>query len=157
MQKATTLAREGRAEYIIFREAQAAPAVIYATEELAYWLKAASGATFPVQVGGKAPAKALIVQDDPRYSAEEYAHRRQGEQLLLLGGQYRGVLYSVYKFLQDEVGIRWWAPWATDVPQKPTLSVMGGDKREKPAFESRNPFWYPAFNAELLQRPRRTP
>ena len=152
MQKAMTLARGGRAEYVIFRAAQAAPAELYAVEELARWLKATSGATFNVQVGGKVPKKALVVMNDPHYDDEEYVHLRKDEQLYLLGGQYRGVLYAVYKFLQDEVGVRWWVPWATDVPKKPTLTVAGKSKREKPAFESRNPFWYPAFNADWAVR-----
>ena len=152
MQKAMTLARGGRAEYVIFREAQATPTEIYAVEELTRWLKAVSGATFRMQVGGKVPKKALVVKSDLHYADEEYVHLRKGEQLWLTGGQYRGVLYAVYKFLQDEVGIRWWAPWATDVPKKPMLAVVGKSKREKPAFESRNPFWYPAFNADWAAR-----
>lgn len=152
MQKAMTLARGGRAEYVIFRETQAASPELYAVEELARWLKAATGATFRVQVGGKVPSKALVVVSDPHYADEEYVHLRKGEQLWLTGGQYRGVLYAVYKFLQDEVGVRWWAPWATDVPKKTTLTVVGKNKREKPAFESRNPFWYPAFNPDWAAR-----
>lgn len=152
MQKAMTLARGGRAQYVIFREAQASPTERYAVEELAHWLREASGATFTVQAGGKLPKRALIVASDPHVEPEECVRKRKGEQLWLTGGQGRGVLYAVYRFLHEEVGVRWWAPWATDVPKKPTLSVAGSNKREKPAFESRNPFWYPAFNPDWAAR-----
>lgn len=152
MQKARTLARGGKTDYVIYREVQAAPAELYAADELARWLKAATGATFRLQVGGAMPKKALVVASDPQYAGEELVHRWHDDQLWLTGGQYRGVLYAVYKFLQDEVGIRWWAPWATDVPKTPTLTVSGKDRREKPAFESRNPFWYPAFDPDWAVR-----
>jgi hypothetical protein len=32
-------------------------------------------------------------------------------------------LYAVYSFLQDVVGVRWWTPVDTFIPNKPTLAV----------------------------------
>jgi len=43
--------------------------------------------------------------------------------LVLAGHEKRGCLYAVYSFLQDVVGVRWWAPGETFVPKKPTLVV----------------------------------
>jgi hypothetical protein len=43
--------------------------------------------------------------------------------LIFAGHPKRGCLYAVYSFLQDVVGVRWWAPEDTFVPKKSTLVV----------------------------------
>ena len=42
------------------------------------------------------------------------------------GGRPRGTLYAVHRFLETVLGIRWWTPWATDVPKRADLQV--GDR-----------------------------
>jgi hypothetical protein len=78
--------------------------------------------------------------------AEELIIQAKGDYLLLAGGRPRGTLYAVSRFLQDQCQVRWWTPWASRVPQNPDLRVGGLNLRAKPAFEYREPFWYPAMN-----------
>jgi hypothetical protein len=48
--------------------------------------------------------------------------------------------------------VRWWTPWASRIPQQRTLRLGQLDIRYQPPFESRDPFWYPAFNAQWAVR-----
>jgi hypothetical protein len=48
--------------------------------------------------------------------------------------------------------VRWWTPWASHIPKQPGLRVSELDVREKPAFEYRESFWYPAFDADWSWR-----
>jgi Domain of unknown function (DUF4838) len=67
--------------------------------------------------------------------------------LLLAGGRPRGTIYAVSRFLQEQCGVRWWTPWASTIPKRRTLRVANLDVRQQPAFEYRDPFWSPAFDA----------
>ena len=70
-----------------------------------------------IYVGGtaKAPTK--------DYRFDEIFIKMDGGNLILAGHQKRGCLYAVYSFLQDVVGVRWWAPKDAFIPKKSTLVV----------------------------------
>lgn len=162
---ALTLATQGATEYQIVTQAGATPAELNAARELAETLAAVTGATFPVrEVGDDLPSRAIVVGPGPvaqrlapelpleRLGLEEIVIETRGDHLLLLGGRPRGTLYAVNHFLQQYVGVRWWTPWATFTPRHPTLHVGQLRVRYQPPFESRDPFWYPAFNARWAVR-----
>lgn len=81
-------------------------------------------------------------------SNEEFIIKTFGTKLFIVGGQPRGTMYGVYHLLQDTCGVRWWTPWATTIPSNPNLTIPTLDKRQKPAFESRDPYWHHAINGE---------
>ena len=85
-------------------------------------------------------------------SYERLIMRTSGRCLLLTGGRPRGTLYAVCRFLQEQCGVRWWTPWASTIPRRPDLTVPDLAVEERPAFESRDPFWYPAFNPDWAVR-----
>ncbi len=59
--------------------------------------------------------------------------------LVLCGGDGRGVLYAVYHLLEDEFGVRWWTYWEEDVPTKDVLTLAGNYKKSgKPAMAYRD-------------------
>jgi len=58
--------------------------------------------------------------DLPAFGGEEYAIHSAGRRLLLAGGRPRGTLYAVYRFLQDNLGVRWYTPWFSQYPHAPT-------------------------------------
>src|SRR5205823_10956780 len=117
-----------------------------------------------VQAERDAPAAAIVIGPGPvakavfpevgleGFGGEQLTMRTRGGRLLLAGGRPRGTLYAVYRFLQEECGVRWWTPWASTIPHKPTLEFTNLSIVSKPAFESRDPFWYPAFNADWAAR-----
>lgn len=63
--------------------------------------------------------------------------RTVGDRLLLAGGRPRGTVYAVASFLQDTLGVRWWAPDAESVPRQPTLRIPELNTVYRPPFELR--------------------
>ena len=164
-QAAAPIAAGGRAKCEIVTQPGSTPAERHAAAELAATLKEVTGATFQVVQSGTAPrGPAIIVGPGPiakalfpevnlqSFAGEQLTMRAKGSHLLLAGGRPRGTLYAVYRFLQEQCGVRWWTPWASTVPHKQDLSIAELAVDEKPAFESRDPYWYPAFNPDWAVR-----
>jgi len=82
---------------------------------------------------------------------EDVLLKTQGGRLYLLGGGPRGVIYAVNRFLHRH-GVRWWAPWAAEIPKKGRIEIKSLDVIESPRFESRDPFWFHAFDREWARR-----
>ncbi len=156
---AFTLANPGAASPIIIVDPAATAPERLAAQELADTLHQITGTMFVVTTNNSAPDRAILVgagqaargafSDVPLDSlqSEELVMRTSGERLLLAGGRPRGTLYAVSRFLQQHCGVRWWTPWASRIPARPTLLLGDLNVREKPAFEYRESFWYPAFEA----------
>jgi hypothetical protein len=164
-QAAITLAKHQKANSVILRQAGATPAELHAVTELADVLKQITGAEFSVQdAGPKAPKRAILVGPGAtarelfpeipwdKLGQEQIVIKTKGNRLLLAGGRPRGTLYAVSQFLQEQCGVRWWAPWASHIPKQPALRLGKLDICYQPPFESRDPFWYPAFNREWALR-----
>jgi hypothetical protein len=137
----------------------------HAAEELAATLYEMTRADFTFQTGvEKVPARAILVgagaaarrlfPEVPfdRLDPEEIVIKTKDSRLLLAGGRPRGTLYAVNRFLQDYGGVRWWTPWASHVPHYATLRVTNLNVRATPAFEYREPYWFPAFDRDWAAR-----
>ena len=147
---ALRLAREGRAEAAIVVADGASEAERNAADDLARYLRTSTGAEFSVLserdglpsslaglfVGPTAEARAAGIAADA-LGPEEWIVRTAGRGLVLCGGRPRGTLYAVYRFLEDEVGVRWWSQFEEFVPQRPALVVRDLDRRGSPAFHYR--------------------
>ncbi len=163
---AITIAERGAARAIIVMDSVATATEAFAARELASHLQQITGTSFDVQTNSEAPTAAILVGNGAaarrafpgvpfdQLGNEELVIRTQGDRLLLAGGRPRGTLYAVSRFLQDQCNVRWWTPWASRIPKQPSLSFTNLDIRAKPAFEYREPFWYPAFDADWAWRNR---
>lgn len=162
---AITLASDGKARAVILTQPGATPAERHAAKELAYFLNKITGADFTMaEAGTDLPSSAILVGPGPAARSafpeipwddlkdEERVIKTKDGLLLLAGGRPRGTLYAVYGFLQDAGKVRWWTPWATHIPADPALTIPALDIRERPAFEARDPFWYPAFDRDWAVR-----
>ena len=94
---------------------------------------------------GAVAAKYFPEADLTKLEGEECLVRVKDGKLLLAGGRPRGTIYAVNRFLQEQCGVRWWTPWASNIPHQATLKVANLDVHEKPAFEYRGPYWFPGF------------
>lgn len=131
-----------------------------AAHELAAVLRQIADADFLAHTNTHAPDHAIFVGSGEAarrafsevpfdaLGGEELVIKTKGSSLLLAGGRPRGTLYAVSRFLQDQCGVRWWTPWASQIPKRSALRVGEIDLRAKPAFEYRESFWYPAFDAD---------
>lgn len=121
-----------------------------AADELKTYLERVTGATFPVQqeTGGDQARPGIHVGrtraasdqgiDPTELGPEEWVIRVVDGSLILTGGRPRGVLYAVYRFLEEEVGVHWWNPWEESVPSLPRLAIADLDRRGRPAFRYRD-------------------
>ena len=94
-----------------------------AADELSTYLKRVTGARFRIKKEkvGKRAKPGVYVGDTAfarsqgiEWSAEHgeaWIVRADRGSLILSGGRRRGSLYAVYRFLEDDVGLRWWTPW----------------------------------------------
>jgi hypothetical protein len=142
----------------------ATPAERRAAEELAAVLDKITGAKFEVRESSDSRGPAIIVGpgsltskhfpevDLTQFGKERLTIRTKGNLLLLAGGRPRGTLYAVYRFLQDQLGVRWWTPWAWTYPKRSTLSIPDLAIDKQPAFEYRAVHWDLAFNEDWAAR-----
>ncbi len=160
-----TIAQDGKAFCVIVEQAGATEPERHAARELATTLSQVTGAEFTVEVSPTTtPSNAIIVGPGPiaarlfpeakleQLGQEEIVIRTKGGRLLVAGGRPRGTLYAVSQFLQEECGVRWWTPWASHFPRRATLQIGSQDVTYRPSFESRDPFWFPAFDATWAVR-----
>lgn len=165
VQAKVSIASDGIARCVIVTQPGATPAERHAAEELAAALRQITGAAFESrELSDNAPEASIVVGPGPLaaklfpdvelsgFGGEEYLIRTRGGRLLLAGGRPRGTLYAVHRFLQDELGVRYYTPWFTRHPERASLSVGALDVRGKPAFEYRDPFWFPAFDGDWAAR-----
>ena len=80
---------------------------------------------------------------------EGYIVRTNGNKLYIIGGK-RGVLYGVYGFLEDYLGVRFYTRDFEKVPEKKVLEIpeIKCDK-QMPGFAYRNSCWYSQNTAEI--------
>ena len=154
------LAERNKAKCIIVVDPAATAPEQRAANELASTLQQITGANFLVRTNtktldhvvfvGSGEAARRVFVDVPFDSlrSEELVIKTKGPHLLLAGGRPRGTLYAVSRFLQQQCGVRWWTPWASYMPKKSALRVGDLDLREQPAFEYREPYWYPALDRD---------
>jgi len=165
VQAKVTIAAGGLARCVIVTQPGATPAERHAAEELAATLRQITGATFATQeLTDHAPESAIVVGPGPLatklfpgvalagFGGEEYANVTCGGRLLLAGSRPRGTIYAVYRFLQDQLAVRYYAPWYTYYPSHESLALGSLNVHSKPAFEYRDPFWFPAFDGDWAAR-----
>ena len=69
---------------------------------------------------------------------EGFVLQSKGKDLIIAGGKLRGTLYGVYTFLEDYLGVRWWSPLDTDIPQKASIEVGPLARRDIPQLQLRD-------------------
>lgn len=100
--------------------------------------------------------------DFTSFAPEEYLYRSAGKNLILGGHRFNGNDYAVWKFLENELGVRWYTFESTFVPRRKTLAFGKLNRRGKPAFSERDIYakkWAhglaPRWSAEYTRLERR--
>ena len=123
----------------------------YAAEELARWLGEIAGAVFPV-VSQARPGD-ILLRVEPTMEQEACRYFTEGENLVI-SGRGRGLLYGVYAFLEEELGIRFFDPAVTHVPRRSRLEIGCPDRSFAPAMEYREPAIREARDPDYAARRR---
>lgn len=140
------------------------PVTQYAAEELARWLGEITGAAFRIDSDSLPPqANDILVGENSRTAAyadrtaalpkEGYFYCTEGD-TLIFGGKGRGLLYGIYAFLEDELGIRFFNPDVTHVPRRALLEIGELDRTDAPVMEYREPSIWEVRNNEYAVRRR---
>ncbi|MCX6993987.1 MAG: DUF4838 domain-containing protein [Kiritimatiellaeota bacterium] len=144
------IARGGRTDYAIITNTNATAAEQFAAQELSDYLAKVTGAHFKVmsETNPALPARAIYVGwtdfaskqgiDVKSLGAEEWIIKSFGENLVLTGGRPRGTLYSVYEFLEQEIGCHWLDEFTEIVPSKPELKLNNLNIKDRPLFWDRH-------------------
>jgi len=156
---------DGKSPYSIVLASDAIPAERTAAGELQKYIQEATGAELPIKneadVSSETPQ--ILVGPGPRakkllpsqnwndLKGDGILIAPVGDSLVIAGDRPRGTLYAVFEFLERELGIRWWSPTVTKVPQTKNLTV----KAEK--YTYRPPFVYREHYSTLVHgmRPER--
>ncbi|MDR1901874.1 MAG: DUF4838 domain-containing protein [Treponema sp.] len=153
-----TIVRDYVSDMKIVIAKNAIPSEKYAAEELRRWLFASTGTALPIiDDEGNYESKEFILGENKHsrqagvsitnanLGADGYVLRTVGDSIAIVGGKPRGTLYGVYAFLEDYLGIRWFAQDCTHVPKRCCLSVGDIDERYKPRLNFREANYSDAF------------
>jgi len=121
---------------VVSADADPAPPVRFAVEELQRYVRLMSGAELEV-AAGKARGPAIVLSTSTSFDQEDaFSLRTEGERLYLTGASPRAVLYAVYTLL-EELGCGFCVPGEDTVPECRTIIVPPLDETHVPAFTRR--------------------
>lgn len=150
-QDAAYLVKGGESSYRILLESSASPSEKQAAQDLQSHFKACTGVELPIvtqQPAGAAPmivlgcgptAQRLGIAPAPADLGEQgYVIRTVPPHLVIAGTPAAGTLYGAYDFLENCMGVRWYAPGVTKTPHVTELPLPKVDKLVRPAFACRD-------------------
>jgi len=156
----TPVAKNGKALATIVTQVGATASDLFAAKDLQSALSKMTGADIPMQADvSSLPKNAIVVGQGPivtkllpkvkweTLGLEQTIIESHGSSLIVAGGRPRGTVYAVNRLLHG-LGVRYWAPWATTMPHKVTLTIANTSSSESPAYEYRDPFWFHSFDAD---------
>jgi hypothetical protein len=163
-QSELVLAQEGNSRYVIALADDAIPAEKTAARELSDYLQQVTGARVAIkpetQVSSSAPqilvgAGKRVKKLMPGFRWAELGQdgiviKTHGNSLILARGRSRGALYATYQFLEETVGIRWWAIDATTVPRKRTLRIRPLNTIYTPKLRTREAYYNSVISDPLF-------
>ena len=153
---ARPLFSRGRSVYSIVLSPDASVSEQTASRELQQYLQEMSGATLPIShnlntvgpciyVGYNAKVEALTHAPQPATNDETFTYRTIGQHLCIYGGRERGTMYGVFAFLEQQLGIHWYTPTFTKVPQRRTYLLPVLNHTESPALKIRQLYYHEAM------------
>lgn len=156
----TQVARNGKAVTVIVTQVGATPAELHAAKDLRDTLSKITGAEIELRNDAtEAPKGAIVVGQGPiakrllpkenwdALGIETILLASSGRSFVVAGGRPRGTVYAVNRLL-NSLGVRWWTPWATQIPHLANLVLKDQHRTETPVFEYRDPYWFHSFDAD---------
>ena len=141
------LFKDGKSDYSIVIAPDAPESEQYAATELRDWLKEVSGAELPITgLDGGTRGKRLVVGFNPIVEElvpgtakpgdrdDSFTWENHGGDILFWGGSKRGTLYSVYSFLEEELGCRWYSSKVSVAPKKSSWKFSNLYNHEEPGI-----------------------
>ena len=167
-QEIVYLVKDGTSDHKIVVAASASPSEKRAAEELQSHFKACTGVELPIVAEAPADGAPMIVLGcgpvaqglgvDPKpdeLGEQGYLIRTVSPHLVIAGTPMAGTMYGVYDFLEQYLGVRWYAPGLTKTPEVKELPLPKVDRLFQPTFAWRcTSYAWPGKDAEFLARMR---
>ena len=141
------LFKDGKSGYSIVVNPEAPESEQYAATELRDWIKEVSGAELPItDLAGGQEGRRLVVGYNPLVEElvpgaerpgdrdDSFTWKNIGGDILFWGGCNRGTLYSVYSFLEDALGCRWYSSKVSVAPKRRSWRFRNLYNREEPGI-----------------------
>lgn len=148
------LIENGQSDYIIVIPEESNECIDYAAQELNDFLEKATGVRLPVKKDSQVSLtlKSHIISlgdtsfydisginvDTTTFNYDGFIMKTVQENLFIKGYRNSGVLYGVYDFLEQFIGIRFLASDYTYIPKLTEVSLWKTDRVEIPAFANRD-------------------
>jgi hypothetical protein len=152
------LINQAKSDYKIVIPKDATPIEKQSSVVLQVYIKKISGCTLPIiSQSGSTNTRQIIVgrtrlidkNDYEDLGVDGFIIKRIGNSVILTGGVRKGVLYSVYSFLEDFLGCRMYTSTAIYVPNKSSISLPATiDRKESPTFAYRMTYFTDALNKD---------
>ena len=143
----SVLFENGESDYSIVIDKEASASEQYAAEELQNWLREVGGVSLPIVgpdegeqgkrlvVGYNSIVEDLVPKAQIQSPSDDsFTWCSKKGDVLFWGGSERGTLYSVYDFLEDQLGLRWYSEDVTVVPEVEKWSFSRLYNHEVPAL-----------------------
>lgn len=156
--KDIVLVSKGVSDYVIVRGENASVSEVTASTELQSYLKQISGVELPVVTDATTAVEKEIVVAKTNCEAEGDFDREElgddgfvikttGSKLWLVGGEQRGTLYSVYTFLEEYLGCRYYTATVEKIPEQSTVAIAAIEEdKQIPVFKERDNMWLPSMS-----------
>ncbi len=144
---------------------QASPVVLYAAKELQYFLGEISGTKPIIAKESKSDGKSAFVIGPCKRSVDVQKSlkglredgvliKSVGNDIVLLGQNDRGQLYSVYVLLEKFMGVEFLARDCTVIPKRSKIVLSEIDYAYSPPFMYRETLYWDSFPKEIATRQR---
>ena len=145
------LVQKGQCDHQIALQPGASASEQFAAEELQSHFEDCTGVVLPIVQGVPAGGGSMIVLGcgdvaqgfgvDPgaaELGEQGYLLRTVPPHIVIAGTKAAGTMYGVHRFLEDHLGVRWYAPGVTKTPTVTNLTIPSTDSVVQPAFLMRN-------------------
>jgi len=142
-----TLAQDGASGYRIVVPASPGATETEGANQLRDYFRRITGAALPIVPDSEAAQEQEICvgatnrggPDTAGLTPEGFIKKVEGERVFLAGNGPRGTLYAVFSFLEEQLGVRWFTPELTVVPESALLRVDAKlSDTQQPVFERRD-------------------
>lgn len=156
-----TLIKKGRSAFSIVMPAKATLTEIQAAKVLQDYLFRITGVNLPVITDTEKSTAAEILigrvnrpeQDQIDYNAlkqDGLLIKTGRDKLILTGGDKKGVIYSVYTFLEKYLGCRKYTSDFAYVPTRKTIKLKPINDMQLPAFSFRETYYNDVYDPEFM-------
>lgn len=141
---------EGHSDYSIVLSHEASLSEKTAAKELQGVIREMSGVTLPIV--NHPVSKGIYIGwtqqtgvSKPAPDDESFTYKTNKESLYIFGGSERGTMYGVFRFLEQEMGVRWYTASFTKIPKQKQFLLGNLLHSEQPVIHQRLDFSYDAL------------